>query len=659
MSNRACPGVAPWCLALGAAWILIASPGAARAQDEICLECHDIAIDPAAADEGYGVDGAAWRASIHTELGLTCGDCHEGKDDYPHGDGAPASCADCHDDAADDFARSVHGESHLQNGDAEVWPAADPCSVCHGVHDTRAVEDPRSRVHASRVATVCGTCHDDLSIVQAYGLSVAPFELYQKSVHGRVDGDSGERAAVCTDCHRAHLVLRASDPESLINPFRIAVTCGACHAEESEHYAGSVHGVAFQHGVSASPTCIDCHGIHSIKMVPEEGATPLEQRLVRSTCVTCHASEALMSEYGIAASRVSSYRATYHGLARRRGTAAVADCASCHGIHAIYPSSDPRSSVAPETLEATCGHCHPGAGEAFAKSPVHFVADGGDPGTVITVWVTRFYGALIVVVVGGMLIHNGVIVSHYVRLKARHERRAGRRRRFSSSQIAQHGILLVTFAALAISGFALAYPDVWWSRLLETLGLTEPIRRFIHRAAAVALLAAGVYHLAWLTTAYGRSELRRILPRRADLGEVTNNLRFHLGRRATPPVAGKYDYPAKIEYWSMIWGTVIMGITGIILWFPVWATSFLPFWSVKVSEVVHLFEAWLATLAILVFHFFYVFGHPRVYPLSLSMWHGKMTEEEARHAHAGWTEGCPRPSGGPERQKPPVEVVKA
>ncbi len=627
---------APRSLALGAALIMIGLAGVVAAQDELCLDCHAAAADPELAAEGYGVDAAAWNASIHAESGFGCADCHEGTDDYPHEVTAPALCADCHDDAAEDFARGVHGESHERNGEDEAWPAGEPCSVCHGVHDARAAADPESRVHYRNIAATCGECHGDLAIVQEYGLSTAPFDNYQKSVHGRTNGDSEKHAAVCTDCHRAHLVLRANDPESLINPFRIPATCGTCHDEVSEQYLGSVHGTAFEHGVSASPTCTDCHGIHSIKIVAEEGATPLEERLVRSTCVTCHSSEALMSEYGVAVSRVATYQATYHGLAAKRGTAAVADCASCHGIHAIYPSSDPRSSIAPANLEATCGHCHPGAGEQFARNPVHFVAGEGDPGTVVASWVRSFYLSLIAVVIGGMLIHNGIILRFHLRRRIRQERGAASRRRFSPSQVAQHSVLLVSFIVLAVTGFVLAYPDMWGSRLLEVLGLTEGARRWVHRIAGVVLMSAAAYHVAWLWTSYGRQELRRILPRLADLREIADNLLFHLGRRDKPAAAGKFDYPAKLEYWSMVWGTAIMAVTGIILWFPVWATTFLPFWAVKVSEVIHLFEAWLATLAILVFHFFYVFGHPDVYPLSFSMLHGRMTKREARHRHPEW-----------------------
>ena len=630
MSKRNATAV-PLGVALATVLALSVCPSVSWAQ-EACLECHN-AADPAA---DLGIDVAAWSASIHAEIGLECSDCHTGED--PHDTSVPAaSCADCHDDAAVEFARSVHGESHQRNGEAEAWPEGEACSVCHGVHDARAVADPESRVHITRIAQTCGQCHGDLAIVQAFGLSTAPFDNYQNSVHGLANGDPDRQPAACTDCHSAHLVLRASDPESLINPFRIATTCGTCHAEESEQYLGSVHGVAFARGVSASPTCTDCHGIHSIRVVPEEGATPLEERLVRSTCVTCHSSEALMGEYGIASARVRSYQATYHGLALKRGTTAVADCASCHGIHAIYPSSDPNSSVAPANLEATCGHCHPGAGEQFANSPVHFAVGEPDVGTVITNWVRWSYWALIAVVIGGMLLHNGIIVGYHIRRKVQREKAQACRPRFSRGQVLQHGILLVSFTVLAISGFALAYPDFWWSRLLEGLGLTEPIRRWLHRAAAVGLLAAAAYHVAWIVgTAYGRAELRRILPGWHDLRAVVRNLRFHLGRADRPPEFAKYDYPAKVEYWAVVWGTAIMGLTGIVLWFPVWATSFLPSWSITVSQVIHLLEAWLATLAILLFHFFYVFGHPEVYPVNLAMFSGKMTEKEARHRHGQW-----------------------
>lgn len=626
----------PWPAILLVTLALVATP--VFPQDEDCLACHDIAEDPSAEEEGYGVDGAAWFASIHADVGVTCDTCHEGKDDYPHEPIPPIACADCHDDAAEDMARSVHGLEMARDGADSPWPEGEPCGACHGIHDIRAVDDPLSRAYFRNVVETCVGCHGDYTVVQPFGLTTDPVDKYALSVHGLSLDDPELEGAVCTNCHGAHLVLPASDPESGINPFRLAHTCGECHSQESEDYLASVHGVAFENGVSAAPSCTDCHGIHSIKMVPDEDASPLEARLVRTTCVTCHSSEALMSEYGVTPARVESYEATYHGLARQRGNKVVADCASCHGIHGIFPSSDPRSSVAPENLEATCGTCHPGAGREFARNPVHFAVGGQETlDVVISRWVRRIYWALLIGVLGGMLVHNGIIVSYWLRRRWRHERGAERVRRFTRGQVIQHAVLFVTFSALAITGFVIAYPDFWWSRLLEAAGLTEAVRRTIHRAAAIGMLAAGAYHVVWLLgTRYGRDELRRIWPRWRDLKDVVQNLRFHLGKTDRPPAPDKYDYPAKLEYWAVVWGTVVMGITGIVLWFPVWATSFLPFWTVKVSEVIHLFEAWLATLAILFFHFFFVIGHPEIYPLSFAMLDGSMTREEAARRHPAW-----------------------
>ena len=127
------------------------------------------------------------------------------------------------------------------------------------------------------------------------------------------------------------------------------------------------------------------------------------------------------------------------------------------------------------------------------------------------------YRVLIALVIGGMLTHNAVIVSYYVRKKAAHERLQPTLRRFQRGQVVQHAVLLLAFGVLATTGFALAYPDIWWSRWLLAIGLTEPLRRWLHRVAAVTMFGAALYHGVWLRTPYGRSELLRLVPRLRDL----------------------------------------------------------------------------------------------------------------------------------------------
>ena len=623
-----------WSLALG---VMLLIPANAVWADEYCLDCHASGME-VVEDPAHELDVEAYEASIHFEMGFACTDCHSSGDfeAIPHEGMETPQCADCHADSQEDFEASIHAGVE-EFGDQS-------CGACHSIHEIRAIADPESRTFATNQPGTCGNCHADDQVVGDLDLDIELIRQYQGSVHGlALDADGEQQPAVCSDCHGGHLILPANEAESRINPFNLTETCGECHEQASEEYSESVHGVAFSKGRTASPTCTVCHGIHTIRHVPEPGASPQEARLVRTTCTSCHASAALMSGLGVDATRVSSYEASFHGLVRSRGEAAVADCASCHGVHGIYHSSDPRSMVHDDNLQETCGDCHPGAGEQFAAIPVHYVgAPGGDlgqadTGTVVIEWVERIYWVLLFGVLGGMLIHNIIIISWYMRRNWARDKQSPMRRRFDTAQVIQHAMLVTSFAVLVISGFMLAYPDTWWGRLMVDLGVSEEIRRWTHRVAAIVMIAASILHVFWMFgTKYGRAEFQRIAPKMRDVREVIQNMKFHLGASDRPAAFAKYDYPAKAEYWALVWGTVIMAVTGLMLWFPVLTTSFLPGWTLKLAEIIHLFEAWLATLAIIIFHFFYVFGHPEVYPLSFSMFHGGMREDVAKHHHPGW-----------------------
>ena len=625
-----------WWSTIGVALLVLASPALA---DEECLECHASGAD--VVDYAHQeLDVEAYEASIHYEMDFACTDCHmEGDyEEVPHEDVVTARCATCHEDAADEFASSVHA-----NVDAF---GDESCGKCHSVHAIRAIDDPGSRTFATNQPGTCGQCHADDQVVGDLGLDARLVAQFQGSVHGlALERDDGQQPAVCSDCHGSHRILHANEPDSRINPFNLPDTCGECHAEVSELYVESVHGEAFMKGRTAAPTCTVCHGIHTIQHVPEPGASAQEARLVRTTCTSCHASAALMETFGVDSSRVGSYEASFHGLVRGRGETKVADCASCHGIHGIFHSEDPRSTINDANLQETCGDCHPGASAQFASTPVHYTATsavltgdtGADTGTVVIEWVRQIYWLLLFGVLGGMAIHNIIIVSWYLRRNWKRDKEARMRRRFDTAQVIQHAMLVTSFAVLVISGFMLAYPETWWGQIMVSLGVSEALRRWIHRGAAIVMIVASVIHVFWMFgTAYGRAELKRIAPKMRDVREVMQNMKFHLGASDRPAAFAKYDYPAKAEYWALVWGTVVMALTGLMLWFPVITTSFLPGWTLKLAEVIHLFEAWLATLAIVIFHFFYVFGHPEVYPLSFSMFHGGMREEMAEHHHPGW-----------------------
>ncbi|MFO1487663.1 MAG: cytochrome b/b6 domain-containing protein [Verrucomicrobiota bacterium] len=236
---------------------------------------------------------------------------------------------------------------------------------------------------------------------------------------------------------------------------------------------------------------------------------------------------------------------------------------------------------------------------------------------------------LIFVTIGGMLVHNGLLL--YKKVSA-HLRAAGRPiLRMNRSQRWQHALLALSFIVLAVTGFALRYPDSWLARLM---GSNEPLRRWSHRIAGVVLLVVGAYHLVYiLASKEGRQLLKDIFPVKKDLADVIQAGRYLFGLSPEKPKIGRFGYAEKMEYWAVIWGTIIMGVTGILVWFKMDVTQYLPRWLVDVALTVHYYEAILACLAILVWHFYHVIFDPDVYPLNLACWDGKVSEHWQQEEH--------------------------
>ena len=451
---------------------------------------------------------------------------------------------------------------------------------------------------------VCATCHQEHS--HSYGASVHGVAL--------ATGDAG--APTCRDCHRHHDVMPRSSPESPLNPLNLGKTCGGCHEQEARDVQESVHGVALAQGKRDAPTCTDCHSEHKIEQL--RGASPI--KISEQVCSQCHASARINAKYRLPADRVKTFLGSYHGLAAQLGSTRAANCASCHGVHLILPSSDPRSSIHPDHLVATCGKCHPGATVNFAASKVHLDLDhGADIGSVVNRWVRRIYLALIFLVVGSLLAHNALLWWRKATL-ARLASLSGDER-MDRNQRWQHLLLAVSFIVLALSGFALKYPDSWVAWML---GADESIRRWSHRGAALVLVTLGFYHVFYvLFTRPGRQLVRDFLPARHDLTELAAKVRYATNGGPTHSHNARFGYAEKIEYWAVAWGTIIMGETGFMIWFPVEVSHWLPRWAVDVATTIHYYEAILACLAIVVWHFYHVAFDPEVYPLNWAFWTGK------------------------------------
>jgi len=177
----------------------------------------------------------------------------------------------------------------------------------------------------------------------------------------------------------------------------------------------------------------------------------------------------------------------------------------------------------------------------------------------------------------------------------------------------------------------LKFPDSWVARLM---GSNEPFRRWVHRIAGIALLAVGAFHLVYLlVTREGRKLVKDFFPRIKDVRDLIGFLRYLFGLSPAKPQVARFGYAEKMEYWAVIWGTIIMGVTGLLLWFAVAATRFMPRWIVDIALTIHYYEAILACLAILVWHFYHVIFDPNVYPMNWAAFNGKVSAHWQEEEH--------------------------
>ena len=541
-----------------------------------------------------------------------------------------SDCLDCHSDNAL-FKTNATGKAISLFVDKASLAASvhgtNTCISCHGDVTAKHPDDYKILQPVN-----CATCHPKQT------------ESYDASVHGLARKSGEADAAKCQDCHDSHEVLSSSSPASPLYFTRQAETCGICHPKEARDVKQSVHGKAIAAGKRDAPTCTDCHSEHKIEGL--KNASNL--RISQDICGRCHASEPLNTKYNLPQDRVKTFFDSYHGLAAQYGSTLAANCGSCHGYHKILPSTDPDSSINRDHLVETCGKCHPGANEKFAMGKIHVNIEAAQSGPDFTSqvnwWVRRIYLALIFGTIGAMLFHNGLLF--YKKVSA-HLRASGRPvLRMSPGQRCQHAVLAVSFIVLALTGFALKFPDSWLAR---AMGSSEPVRRWAHRIAGVVLLLVGLYHLIYVfSTKEGRRLICDLFPVKKDLTDAVAAVRYLTGLSKEKPKIGRFGYVEKMEYWAVVWGTIIMGTTGLAVWFKMDVTRLLPRWLVDVALTIHYYEAVLACLAILVWHFYHVIFDPDVYPLNLACWDGKVSDHWQQDEHPL-----------DDTLKPPPEVKKS
>lgn len=495
---------------------------------------------------------------------------------------------------------------------------------------------------------------------------------------------SVHRTLACMQCHGESEMMGAGVAGGMMGergegrPDPIG-TCASCHAMAMEAYAPSAHAASVRRGTAHAPTCVSCHGSHAVTAVADPLSPVSKLRVSEATCARCHGPASAMAIHGRTSNAVEDYRRSFHGLSAALGDQRVATCVSCHSAHDVRSARDPRSSVSAGRVHRTCAQCHTGATLAFATGGIHH--DPTLPGHSMVDAMRYGYLLLIILVIGGMVLHNGLDL--WGRLRDRWYRWRPARAsadvrvapsaaasagtvsthgpgttertylRFTVNERVQHWTLAASFTTLALTGFALKYT---WPIPFIDAQQGALLRGLLHRATAIAFMALAAYHAGYmLLTRRGRYNLLAFLPRfrsvkdvlcgcaaclrlgppsRADWRDLVQLVKYSLGRSATRPAMGRFTYAEKMEYLALVWGTAVMIGSGVILWWKVPFLNRFQYWAYDLVTTVHFYEAVLATLSIFAWHFYFTVYNPDVFPVSKTMVTGHISREEMERDHA-------------------------
>jgi cytochrome b subunit of formate dehydrogenase len=210
--------------------------------------------------------------------------------------------------------------------------------------------------------------------------------------------------------------------------------------------------------------------------------------------------------------------------------------------------------------------------------------------------------------------------------------------RFSRLNRTLHVLMIVSFMSLALTGLSLKFSYTGWAATLSRLLGGFETAGYIHRAAATLMLGLFVTHLldlsrrrkrefgSWRKLIFGPDTM---LFTGKDLREFAATVKWFVGAGPRPHY-GRWTYWEKFDYFAVFWGIFVIGTTGLILWFPIFFTRFLPGWFINVATIIHSDEALLATGFIFTVHFFNTHLRPEKFPMDLVIFTGRMPLEEFR-----------------------------
>jgi formate dehydrogenase subunit gamma len=209
-------------------------------------------------------------------------------------------------------------------------------------------------------------------------------------------------------------------------------------------------------------------------------------------------------------------------------------------------------------------------------------------------------------------------------------------RRFDINQIIQHWGMMTSFIILVLTGLPMKFYESaiskWWVSLW---GGIEVIRS-VHHFFAWVIVFVCIYHLVYLgysTLILRKPFPRKIIPNPQDFVNLYREMLYFFGIKKGKPQYDRFNWREKFDYWAIFWGMPVMAISGFVLMFPAFVTTYLPGWIIPVSFVAHSDEAMLALLWIFMVHLFFNHLVPGIFPLNKSIFTGKVSKKRYQEDH--------------------------
>jgi len=593
--------------------------------DTECLKCHE-RPDITKTVEYQTVSLTVQKEDIQNSAhkNIPCVKCHT--DITPHLERPCETvllvdCSNCHAQMAEDYFSSGHGEAYNQKNKNAPY-----CTDCHGQHDVLSHLDERDETYRSNIPKLCGDCHARLEKTGIKETPAGNVEFdYSSSVHGQGLIKKGLLpSAICTDCHTTHFILDHEDERSSVHSKNLPATCSTCHKGIFTEFEESIHSPSVSKTNEKLPNCEDCHSAHNISQINQD------QFITEIThqCGSCHED---LSE---------TYMETLHGKAYTLGYLKSARCSDCHGAHDIKKVDDTDSHVGFNRVVETCQKCHPDANRRFTGYLSHATHHDKDKYPILhfTFWAMTF---LLIGVFSFWGIHTLVWMPRsfkYLKEKRKHEIKHKRYyiERFNLLERIMHLFVITSFMGLAITGMMLKFAHMPWAKTLSSLIGGVHGAGVIHRIGAAITFGYFITHLYTLFSKKKRTKRtvkqmvfgkRSLWFNKKDFKDFIGSIKWYLGKGPRPDY-GRWTYWEKFDYLAVFWGVGIIGLSGLIMWFPELFTKLFPGVVINVAMIIHSDEALLAVGFIFSVHFFNTHLRPESFPLDPVIFTGVVPLDE-------------------------------